>query len=76
MVYFIKGKPKYLDYHPEEFCFEKCPNNTSHDENDFLCKDIDVNKYLLSENEFKSLNENITDKEIEKFVKNYEKEFK
>ena len=56
-------------------CYEECPNNTSHDENDYLCKDINLNKCLLSENEFKSLNENIADKDIEQFSKNYVKEF-
>ena len=81
----IKNKNKCIDicendnlykYQYNGECFEECPNNTSHDEGDYLCKDINLNKCLLSENEFKSLNENITEKEIEKFAKNYVSEFK
>ena len=57
-------------------CLIKCPNNTYHRDNEYICKDININKCLLSENCYYSLNENLTDNEIELFSKNYAKEFK
>ena len=57
-------------------CLIKCPNNTYHRDNEYICKDININKCLLSENSYYSLNENLTDNEIEIFSKNYAKEFK
>ena len=82
--FLIKDKKKCIDdcekdnlykYRYNGECLQKCPNNTFHDDNKYLCKDINLNKCLLSENEYNSLNENISEKEIEKFVKNYAKEF-
>ena len=29
-------------------CFKKCPNNTNHDDNEYICKDININKFLLN----------------------------
>ena len=56
-------------------CFKECPNNTIHEENEFICKDANLHKCFLSESKMNSLNENITDDEVSKLVKNYDKEF-
>ena len=56
-------------------CLKECPENTKND-SDHLCKDIDLNKCILSEEDFISLKEdNITDDEIEKLAGNFAKEF-
>ena len=56
-------------------CFKECPNNTN-DDNDFICKDIDINKcYLTESDEYISINENITFNEVEKLVTKYSYEF-
>ena len=63
----------YMYYYNGE-CLKSCPNNTQ-DDNDFLCKDININNCILSENYLMQLDENITDDEIEKLTKVYAKEF-
>ena len=55
-------------------CLEECPNNTE-DNNDYLCKDINLNKCVLSENKYNSLNKEITDEEIELAAEKYTQEF-
>ena len=56
-------------------CFKECPNNTN-DDNDFICKDIDINKCYLTENEeYISINESITFNEVEKLITKYSYEF-
>ena len=56
-------------------CFKECPNNTYHDDNEYLCKDINIRKCLLSENKINYLSENILDNEIEKKAKDFANEF-
>ena len=55
-------------------CFKECPNNTN-DDTDFICKDIDLNKCFLTENEYTAIKENTTLNEIEELVINYVNEF-
>ena len=55
-------------------CYKKCPNNTN-DDNDFICKDIDINNCFLTENYYNEINESITFNETEKLVINYLYEF-
>ena len=80
----IKEKGKCIDncendnthkYQYNGECYKECPNNTYHDENKYLCKDITLNKCILQEKPYSSLKENITDEEIEEFAKNYAIEF-
>ena len=63
----------YKFYYNRE-CFNQCPNGTKDDE-DYICKDEVLNRCFLSENNFISLNENITDDDIEKLVKIYAEDF-
>ena len=56
-------------------CLKECPIDTIHDENEFLCKDIDSNKCLLSESKFTSLSDNLDDNEIERIAQNFAHEF-
>ena len=63
----------YKFYYNRE-CFNQCPNGTKDDE-DYICKDEVLNRCFLSENDFISLNENITDDDIEKLVKIYAEDF-
>ena len=56
-------------------CFKDCPINTEHDDNEYLCKDKNVNKCLLYEKEMIFLNEDIKDSEIDKIAKIFAKEF-
>ena len=81
--YMIKEKSKCTDnckndkeykYRYNGKCFNKCPNNTK-DDNDFICKDIQINRYILTESEVNFINENITFDEIEKLVIKYIDEF-
>ena len=78
----IKEKKKCIDncekddlykYKYNGECLKECPAGTTY--KDFKCEDINPNKCLLTENEFISINENITDNEIEKIAKSYDKEF-
>ena len=80
----IEEKGKCIDYCENDNiykyqyngeCYKECPDNTNHDDNEFICKDINLNKCLLTENIINSLNENSTDDEVEKFVKKYVNEF-
>jgi hypothetical protein len=43
--------------------------------NDYICKDRNKNKCQLSENNFSFFEEQITEREIDIFAKNYAKEF-
>ena len=78
----IKEKKKCIDncekddlykYNYNGECLKECPTWTTN--KDFKCEDINLNKCLLTENEYISVNENITDNEVEKIAKNYAKEF-
>jgi hypothetical protein len=55
-------------------CHTECPENTKENNGDHICKD-DINKCLLSENEFYILSENITDEDVEKIAGKYALEF-
>ena len=67
-------KDEIYKYKYKGECLSECPNNTK-DNNDYICKDININKCLLSENKYYSLIENITDDEIEKLARKYAQEF-
>ena len=56
-------------------CLKECPSDTN-DNNDYLCKDINKNKCLLTENEFNSLSDDFTDEDIENLAFKYAQEFK
>ena len=56
-------------------CFEKCPNGTKADKNNYFCKDIDLAKCKLTQKELTPINENITTEEVNKLAKNYAKYF-
>ena len=56
-------------------CFEECPSNTRKDNEDFLCKDIETNKCILTENEYELINQDISYQEIETLVNQYINEF-
>ena len=56
-------------------CLKECPNGTFSEINEYLCKDKNQDKCVLSESEFSYLNDNITDNEIEIIAKNYANEF-
>ena len=81
--YLIKNKNKctnncakddtYKYYYNRE-CYKQCPEDTK-DDNDYICKDIVVNRCILSESNFFLFNENITDDMIEKMVIMYVAEF-
>ena len=80
----IKEKGKCIDncrkdniykYQYNGKCLEICPNDTIYDNNDYICKDIILNKCKLSEDKFTSLSENITENDIELLVKNFAKEY-
>ena len=78
----VKRKYKYIDnclnhkiykYRYIGMCYIKCPNNTK-DNNNYIWKDIDRNKCLLSENEIYLLN-GIKENKLKKLVEKYVKEF-
>ena len=52
---------------------DKCPDDTENEVGKYICKDIDINKCLISENKLRLFDENFT--KIEKIAKNYAKEF-
>ena len=54
-------------------CLDKCPIDTKSEEGKYICKDIDINRCLISENKLRLLDENFT--KVEKIAKNYAKEF-
>ena len=69
------GKDDIYKYQYNGKCLKECPINTESKNNDNICKDIDLNKCILNENNFISLVDNLTDNEIEYYAKNYAKEF-
>ena len=70
------SKEKIFKYSYNRECFIKCPNNTINEENNFICKDSDLNKCTLSENNLIIKDEDINDIYIEKLAKIYVDEFK
>ena len=82
--YFIAEKKKCIDnckndniykylYNGE--CIKECPNSTESFTNDYICKDRNQNKCQVSENNFTFFEEQISEREIDIFAKNYAKEF-
>ena len=80
----IKDKRKCIDncqnddlykYQYNGECFKECPNNTYYDENEYKCKDINIDQCLLTENKLSSDVQNITDEELEEIAHKYAKEF-
>ena len=55
-------------------CYKSCPNNTL-DDNDYICKDIQVNKCFLSVSEVNYLNDNYTIDKAEILTIKYAEEF-
>ena len=55
-------------------CFIECPENTE-DDDDFICKDKEINKCILTENEYDLISEDILYEELEQLVEEYIKEF-
>ena len=56
-------------------CFKECPEDTNHEENEFICKDININKCIMTEKEINLLNQNVTDNEVEEIAKSFALEF-
>ena len=83
--FFIQDKGKCIDkcendniykYQYNGECLNKCPVDTKNSLGDYLCKDIDLFNCLLSNMNYISLGDNITDSEVELMAKNYALEFK
>ena len=81
--YIIKEKSKCINnckedkeykYRYNGECFNQCPNNTK-DDNDFICKDINIHKCQLTKSNAYFINDNITFDEVEKLVIKYIDEF-
>ena len=81
---FIEEKGKCIDncknddvnkYQYNGICLKECPINTQSNNNEYICKDINVNNCILTKNDYYALSENLTENEVETFVKNYVKEF-
>ena len=79
----IKNKSKCINncrndkeykYKYNRECFKQCPNNTK-DDNDFICKDIQNNECVLTENDNNLINENLNFIQIESLVIKYVEEF-
>ena len=79
----IKNKSKCINncrndkeykYKYNSECFKQCPNNTK-DDNDFICKDIQNNKCVITENDNNLINENLNFIQIESLVIKYVEEF-
>ena len=68
------SKDREYKYRYSGKCYKICPNNTK-DNNDFICKDIEVNKCFLTINSFNNINENYTIDMAENLVIKYAKEF-
>ena len=69
-IYDDKYKYKYSGE-----CLIQCPDGTTDNNDTYICRDINLNKCVLSENNYNYLDENIKDEEIEKFAGKYAKEF-
>ena len=54
---------------------EICPNETQKNDNDHLCKDIDLSSCKLSKEDYTYLKENLTKDEIELYAKKFAKEY-
>ena len=48
-------------------CTDKCPDYTENEVGKYICKDIDINKCLISENKLRVFDENYT--KVEKIAK-------
>ena len=69
-------KDNIYKYRYNGICLKECPSDTAtNGTNDFICKDKNINKCLLSENKINYLDDNITDNEIETMTKNFAREF-
>ena len=67
-------KDNKYKYTYDGLCYEMPPENTNDDDNDYICKDI-PNKCIITKKELYTLNETITDDEIEKLISKYAKEY-
>ena len=69
------SKDREYKYRYNGKCFKECPNNTNDDDGNYLCKDIELNKCLLTINYVDYLNENYTAYMAEYLVIKYLIEF-
>ena len=67
-------KDREFKYKYNDQCFKKCPNNTL-DNNDYICKDLQSNKCLLTITEISYLNENFTMDDAQILTIKFAKEF-
>ena len=68
-------KDDIYKYQYDTKCLNECPNNTEKDNNNYICKDKNTNDYKLTETKHIFFNENITNNEINNFVKYYANNF-
>ena len=64
-------------YRYNDQCYKKCPNNTLYKNNDYICKEMELNKCYLTVNEIPNnyLNDNFTIDKAEFFAIKYSYEF-
>ena len=67
-------KDPTFKYAYNNHCFKECPNNTSLEEENHICKD-DPNKCILTENEIYIFNISNINKEINELIPKYAKEY-
>ena len=68
-------KEGIYNYNYNGECLKECPDNTEDDNNDQICKDIDLNKCFLKKEKL-YYKDNYTNSEIEYLVKEYVKYYK
>ena len=70
-------KDREYKYRYNDQCYKKCPNNTLDENNDYICKEIQLNKCYLTVTEISNnyLNENFTIDKAEIFTIKYSNEF-
>ena len=68
-------KEKLYKFYYNGECLKECPNNTKDINNDYICKDINLEQCFLTKKELNLLNENNTKKEIEQLALEYIKDF-
>ena len=83
--FYIPEKGKCIDscenddtyqYQYNGLCLKECPLSTNSQFGEYLCKDMNLLNCLLTQMEYKSINESVTDDNIELIAKNYAREFK
>ena len=62
-------------YQYDNQCLKECPDSTITDNDNFLCKDKDINISVLTETNHTFFDKNFTDEEIAQLVENYMQNF-